>query len=104
MDQLPHLDGLSEPDKDALIQVLCAEIQSLKARIAELEAKLQAPKKDAHNSRQLNQEEPPSPGRKGQVMHPMQARADLITTDCRLSTSPTNSLYACWRCSSMSNI
>ncbi len=50
MDQLPHLDGLSEPEKDALIQVLWAEIQALKARIAELEAKLQEPKKDAHNS------------------------------------------------------
>ena len=44
IDQLPHLDGLSEPEKDALIQVLWAEIQALKARIAELEAKLQEPK------------------------------------------------------------
>jgi len=50
MDQLPYLDGLSEPEKDALIQVLWAEIQALKARIAELGAKLQEPKKDAHNS------------------------------------------------------
>ena len=50
MDQLPSLSQLSEPEKDALIQVLWAESQALKAWIAELEAKLQEPKKDAHNS------------------------------------------------------
>ncbi len=50
MDQLPSLDQLSERQKDALIQVLWAEVQILKAQVAELAAKLQAPKKDAHNS------------------------------------------------------
>ncbi len=50
MDQLPSLDQLSQRQKDALIQVQWAEIQALKAKVAELEAKLQAPKKGAHNS------------------------------------------------------
>ncbi len=50
MDQLPSLDRLSERQKDALIQVLWAEVQPLKAQVAELEAKLQVPKKGAHNS------------------------------------------------------
>ena len=50
MNQLPALDRLSEPEKDALIQALWAEIQALQARIAELESQLQQPKKDAHNS------------------------------------------------------
>lgn len=50
MDQLPLLDRLSEPEKDTLIQALWAETQALKTRIAELEAKLQKPRKDAHNS------------------------------------------------------
>ncbi len=50
MNQLPALDRLSEPEKDAIIQALWAEIQVLKIRIAELESQLQQPKKDAHNS------------------------------------------------------
>jgi transposase len=50
MDQLPDLERLSEPDKDALIAVLWAEVQTLKARLAALEAKQHEPRKDAHNS------------------------------------------------------
>ncbi len=50
MDQLPPLDQLSERQKDILIQVLWAEVQALKARIAQLEAQLQGPKKGSHNS------------------------------------------------------
>jgi transposase len=50
MDKLPELERLSEPEKDALITALWAEVQLLKARLAALEAKAQAPRKDAHNS------------------------------------------------------
>ena len=50
MDKLPELERLSEPEKDALIAALWAEVQRLKARLAALEAKAQAPHKDAHNS------------------------------------------------------
>ena len=50
VDQLPSLDQLSERQKDSLIEVLWSEIQTLKARIAQLESQLAAPKKDAHNS------------------------------------------------------
>jgi transposase len=50
MDQLPDLERLSEPDKDALIAALWAEVQTLKARLAALEAKQHEPRKDAHNS------------------------------------------------------
>ena len=48
MDKLPELGRLSDPEKDALIAVLWAEIQLLKARLAALEAKPHAPRKDAH--------------------------------------------------------
>jgi transposase len=50
MDQLPDLDQLSERQKDALIQVLWAETQALKAQIAQLESQLAGPKKGSHNS------------------------------------------------------
>ena len=50
IDQLPDLSRLSERQRDALIQVLWAEVQALKARVAELEAQLQNPKKGSHNS------------------------------------------------------
>jgi transposase len=50
MDQLPDLERLSEPDKDALIAALWAEVQTLKARLAALEAKQHEPRKAAHNS------------------------------------------------------
>jgi transposase len=56
MDKLPELERLSEPEKDALIVALWAEVQRLKARLAALEAKTQEPRKDAHNS-----SVPPSP-------------------------------------------
>ncbi len=46
MDQLPALDGLSERQKDTLIQVLWGEVQALKAQIAQV----QGPKKGSHNS------------------------------------------------------
>jgi transposase len=50
MDMLPDLERLSERDKDALIGALWAEVQRLQTRVAELEAKLQEPVKDARNS------------------------------------------------------
>jgi transposase len=50
MDKLPELEHLSEPEKDGLIAALWAEVQRLKAQLAALEAKLQEPRKDAHNS------------------------------------------------------
>lgn len=50
MDELPALERLSEPEKDALIAALWAEVQGLKARLAALEAKPHEPRKDAHNS------------------------------------------------------
>jgi transposase len=50
MDKLPELGRLSEPEKDALIAALWAEVQLLKARLAALEAKPHEPRKDAHNS------------------------------------------------------
>jgi transposase len=50
MEQLPELERLSEPEKDALIAALWAEVQRLNARLAALEAKAQAPRKNAHNS------------------------------------------------------
>jgi len=50
METLPALDRLSASDKDALIAVLWAEIQRLRTRIMELEAKQHEPVKDARNS------------------------------------------------------
>jgi len=50
MEKLPALERLSEQDKDALIVALWAEVQGLRTRVAELEAKLQEPVKDARNS------------------------------------------------------
>jgi transposase len=50
MDKLPELARLSEPEKDALIVALWAEVQRLKAQLAALEAKSHEPRKDAHNS------------------------------------------------------
>jgi uncharacterized small protein (DUF1192 family) len=50
MNKLPELDRLSEPEKDALIAALWAEVQRLKARLEGLEAKAHEPRKDAHNS------------------------------------------------------
>ena len=50
MAKLPELERLSEPEKDALITALWAEVQHLKARLTAREAKLPEPRKDAHNS------------------------------------------------------
>jgi transposase len=50
METLPALDRLSAADKDALIVALWAEIQRLRARVTELEAKPHEPVKDARNS------------------------------------------------------
>ena len=50
MDTLPALERLSEQEKDALIVALWAEVQRLQTRVAELEAKLREPVKDARNS------------------------------------------------------
>jgi transposase len=50
MDQLPELERLSEPEKDALITALWAEVQHLKARLTAREAQPPEPRKDAHHS------------------------------------------------------
>jgi transposase len=50
LDKPAALEQLSEQEKDALIIALWAEVQRLQTRIAELEAKLQEPVKDARNS------------------------------------------------------
>jgi transposase len=50
MDTLPALERLLDHEKDALIVALWAEVQRLQTRVAELEAKLQVPIKDARNS------------------------------------------------------
>jgi transposase len=50
METLPALDRLAAADKDALIVALWAEIQRLRARVAELEATPPEPVKDARNS------------------------------------------------------
>lgn len=50
MDMRPELGRLSEPEKDAFMAALWAEVQLLKARLAALEAKPHQPRKDAHHS------------------------------------------------------
>jgi transposase len=57
--QLPDLDHLSHAEKDALIQALWTQVQSLTARVALLEAKLNQPPKTPDNSSL-----PPSKGQK----------------------------------------
>jgi len=57
--RLPDLSHLSHAEKDALIQVLWAQVQSLTARVAALEANLNEPTKPPDNSSL-----PPSKGRK----------------------------------------
>jgi transposase len=49
MDKRPELERVSEPEKDALIIALWAEMQRLKARLVALEAQLPKPRKDAHH-------------------------------------------------------
>jgi transposase len=63
MDSLPDLAQLAEPQKDALIVALWAEVQCLHARLAAVEAKRQAPVKDASNS-----SVPPSHTRKANIL------------------------------------
>jgi transposase len=62
METLPALERLSEQEKDALIVALWAEVQRLQTRVAELEAKLREPVKDARNS-----SVPPSRTRKANI-------------------------------------
>jgi transposase len=50
MDTLPELERLSAQEKDALIVALWAELQRLRTRLADVEAKLHEPVKDAKNS------------------------------------------------------
>jgi transposase len=57
--QLPDLNHLSHAEKDALIRALWSQVQSLTARVAALEAKLNAPSKTPDNSSL-----PPSKGQK----------------------------------------
>ena len=59
MNALPNLDHLSHPEKDALIRALWAQVQSLGARVAALEARLNDPPKTPENS-----SVPPSKGQK----------------------------------------
>jgi transposase len=50
MDKRPELERVSEPEKDALILALWAEVQRLQSRLAALEAKSHAPRTDAHHA------------------------------------------------------
>src|SRR2546430_2511473 len=50
MDKLPELARLSESEKDAPRRAWGAEVRRVSARLAALEAKPPAPRKDAHNS------------------------------------------------------
>ena len=59
MPQLPDLNHLSHAEKDALIHALWAQVQSLTARVAALEARLGEPSKNPDNSSL-----PPSKGQK----------------------------------------
>src|SRR5215217_1927759 len=59
MDRLLDLSSLSHAEKDALIHALCAQVQALTARVAELEARLGLPRKTPNNSSL-----PPSQGQK----------------------------------------
>jgi transposase len=59
MTELPDLNHLSHTEKDALIRALWSQVQSLTARVAALEAKLNEPAKTPDNSSL-----PPSKGQK----------------------------------------
>jgi hypothetical protein len=48
--ELPDLNHLSHAEKDALIRALWAQVQSLTARVAALEARLGEPSKTPDNS------------------------------------------------------
>ena len=62
MTDLPDLSHLSHDEKDALIRALWAQVQTLTARVAELEARLSGPPKTPDNS-----SVPPSQGSKAHV-------------------------------------
>jgi len=62
--QLPDLHSLSHDEKDALIRALWAQIQSLTARVVELEARFGGPPKTPDNS-----SVPPSAGKKANREH-----------------------------------
>jgi len=59
MTELPDLSSLSHDEKDALIRALWAQVQTLSARVAELESRLGEPPKTPDNS-----SVPPSQGKK----------------------------------------
>ena len=59
MSELPDLSHLSHAEKDALIRALWAQVQSLTARVAALEARMGEPSKTPDNSNL-----PPSKGQK----------------------------------------
>ena len=59
MSELPDLSQLTHDEQDALIRALWAQVQTLTARVAELEARLGAPPKTPDNSSL-----PPSRGQK----------------------------------------
>ena len=62
MDTLPALERLSEREKDALMVALWAEVQRLQTRVAELQARVRVPVKDARNA-----SVPPSHTRKANI-------------------------------------
>ena len=59
MTLLPDLSSLLHDEKDGLIRVLWGQVQTLTARVAELEARLAEPAKTPDNS-----SVPPSQGKK----------------------------------------
>lgn len=61
-EKLPPLEGLSQQEKDALIQVLWDQVQVLTVRVKELETQLKAPKKTTRNA-----SVPPSRSPKGNL-------------------------------------
>ncbi len=67
--ELPDLNHLSHDEKDALIRALWAQVRTLTARVAELEAKLGEPPKTPDNS-----SIPPSQGKKPNPLRQAQAR------------------------------
>jgi transposase len=77
METLPQLAQLSEQEKDALIVALWAEVQYLRTRLADLEAKRQEPVKDAKNSSvppsQTRKANAPARAPQGPVARPVSA-------------------------------
>jgi transposase len=65
-EKLPALEGLSHQEKDELIQLLWGQAQALTARVKELEAQREAPKKTTRNA-----SVPPSRSPKGNLPNPV---------------------------------